>query len=432
MLHARFLKRFLTGVLFPLALSLCAEAQAGTGKYMGTGTCSSSNCHGSVHPRKSSDVLQNEYYTWMKHDKHSKAYSVLMGADGRRMASLLNIKDASNEPLCLKCHATYVPDPSQRGEKFDLKDGVSCESCHGPAEGWLATHPETGATHQDNLARGLADTVSLDKRAKLCLSCHYGDDDQWVSHDLYGAGHPRLSFELDTYGVLQPKHWVIDEDYLKRKGPYVPLAAWLIGQETNAEAVVDTLLNPAISKNGMFPELSLFDCFSCHHSLADAQWKKRSYEGQPGRLHLNLASLIMLQQALGALDQGLADELGQLVSALHTSFQASGALETVEEIKSLLTTRVRPLVLTASASEATCKEMMRRLAQFGANTPFPKYEVAEQIGMGIQAAMATSPSLSKRYKAQLDQLFAGLANAKSFKPEKFTAAAAGLAKALGN
>jgi hypothetical protein len=140
----------------------------------------------------------------------------------------------------------------------------------------------------------------------------------------------------------------------------------------------------------------------------------------------------MLQQALGALDQGLADELGQLVSALHTSFQATGALETVEEIKSLLTTRARPLVLTASASEATCKEMMRRLAQFGANTPFPKYEVAEQIGMGIQAAMATSPSLSKRYKAQLDQLFAGLANAKSFKPEKFTAAAAGLAKALGN
>jgi len=430
MIYGRLLKHLSIGAILSLLLPLCASAQAGSAKYMGTGTCSSSNCHGSVHPRKSSDVLQNEYYTWIKHDKHSKAYSVLRGADGRRMASLLNIKDATKETLCLKCHATYVPDPAQRGEKFDIEDGVSCESCHGPAEGWLASHPETGATHQDNLARGLADTVSLDKRAKLCLSCHYGDDDQWVSHDLYGAGHPRLSFELDTYGVLQPKHWVIDEDYLKRKGPYVPLAAWLIGQETNAEAVVDTLLNPEISKKGMFPELSLFDCFSCHHSLTDEQWKKRAYDGQPGRLRLNLASLIMLQQALGALDQGLADELGQLVSTLHTSFQSSGALDTVEQIKSLLTSRVRPLVLKASASEATCKEMMRRLAQFGADTPFSKYEVAEQIGMGIQAAMATSPSLSRRYKAQLDQLFTGLKNAKSFKPEKFTAAAAGLAKAL--
>ena len=421
--------------LLMLALSvglwpLCAFSQERADKFVGTGSCSSSNCHGSVHPLKASNVLQNEYYTWLKHDKHSQAYSVLMKADGRRMAALLNLGDPTKEPLCLKCHSTYVPNPALHGAKFDLEDGVSCESCHGAAERWLESHSESDATHEQNLSHGLFDTVSLDSRARLCVSCHYGDDDKRVTHDLYGAGHPRLSFELDTFGVLQPKHWVTDDDYLKRKGPYVPLAAWFIGQETQAEAVVATILSPQLSKNGLFPELSLFDCFSCHHSLGEEQWKHRTYGGSPGRLSLNLAPLLMLQQTLGALDESLAAEYSALVVALHTSYQTDGAREVLEKLKVLLSARVRPLLMKLNADQKVSLDVVKRLGNFGATTQFPKYEVAEQIGMGIQAAMATSPYVGKRYKAPLDQLFVTLQNAKSFKPEKFTAAAAKLASSI--
>jgi len=406
------------------------ETGAEEPKFVGTGSCSSSNCHGSVRPRKATNVLQNEYVTWLKHDKHSRAYSVLMKSDAKRMAALLNLKDPTKEPLCLKCHSTYVPDQSRRGEKFTLEDGVSCESCHGAAERYLETHVVEGATHADNLKNGLTDTVSPNKRAELCLACHYGSTDAWVSHDLYGAGHPRLHFELDTFGVLEPKHWVIDEDYLRRKAPYVPLATWLIGQETHAECVVNALLDPSIAKRGIFPELSLFDCYSCHHSLTEEQWKSRSYGGEPGRLALNLAPLVMLKHSLGALDASLGEEFGDLVTSLQTSYQQDGAEEVLKNLQTMLSTRVKPLVLKANTSESVSQDIMRRLAAFGASDEDLKYEVAEQIGMGIQAAMATSPRLAKQYKAVLDQLFATLSNSKAFKAEKFTAAAAKLSSLL--
>jgi predicted CxxxxCH...CXXCH cytochrome family protein len=108
------IKRLLISVM----LFAPAMAFASPDRYMGTGTCSSSNCHGSTHARKSSNVLQNEYFTWLKHDKHSQAYTVLLKADAKRMASLMGLGDPAKEPLCLKCHSTYVPSAAQRGEKY--------------------------------------------------------------------------------------------------------------------------------------------------------------------------------------------------------------------------------------------------------------------------------------------------------------------------
>ena len=430
MMNEQFLKQLFSTALFASLFSFAVEGLTEQPKFVGTGSCSSSNCHGSVHPRKGTNVLQNEYVTWLKHDKHSRAYSVLMKSDAKRMAALLNLKDPTKEPLCLKCHSTYVPDQSRRGEKFTPDDGVSCESCHGAAERYLETHTVEGATHEENIKNGLTDTVTLTKRATLCLSCHYGNGDAWVSHDLYGAGHPRLRFELDTFGVLEPKHWVVDDDYLKRKAPYIPLSAWLIGQEAHAECVINSLLDPGIAKRGIFPELSLFDCYSCHHSLTEEQWKSRSYGGEPGRLALNLAPLVMLQQVLGALDASLGEEFGNLVASLQTSYQQDGAEDELKNLQTMLSTRVRPLVLKANTSESVSQDIMRRLATFGAAAQDPKYEVAEQIGMGIQAAMATSPRLAKQYKTSLDQLFATLANSKAFNAERFIAAAAKLSAML--
>ncbi len=379
---------------------------------------------------RGSNVLQNEYYTWLKHDKHSGAFTVLLKPDARRMASLLNLGDPSREPLCLQCHATYVPDAELRGEKFDIEDGVSCESCHGAAGRWLESHAVAGATHAENRARGLTDTVSLTSRAALCLSCHYGDGDKRVTHDLYGAGHPRLSFELDTFGVMEPKHWVIDDDYLKRKGPYVPVAAWIIGQQALAEGIVRTLSSPELSRNGMFPELSVFDCYSCHHSLSEEQWKRRTYGGKPGRLAVNIAPLLMIREALVALNQPDAPEFAALVSTLHDSYQSDGAPQALARLQALLAGSVGDFARRMPGDEAASLAIMRQLASFGAQAEALKYEAAEQIGMGIQAAMATSPRLSAKFKAPLDRLFVTLESARSFSPAKFKEAASQLALKL--
>ena len=69
----------------------------------------------------------------------------------------------------------------------------------------------------------------------------------------------------------------------------------------------------------------MFDCFSCHHSLTEDQWKQRTYSGVPGRVRLNLAPLIMLQETLGAIDESVASELRTQVTTLHSTYQATGA-----------------------------------------------------------------------------------------------------------
>lgn len=429
-------KHFYTSLLVLIAPLLCREVAAEPvgAKYMGTGSCSSSNCHGSVNALRGSHVLQNEYHTWLKHDKHSQAYSVLANHDSKRIAELMRLGDPQQEPLCLSCHATYVPNPSDRGDKYVLEDGVSCESCHGPAEKWLTTHTVAGATHAQNVENGLRDMVVFDKRGKLCLSCHYGTDEKTVNHDLYGAGHPRLSFELDTFGVLQPKHWIIDDDYKQRKGDYSPLHAWFLGQLVQAEETLAALESPKRSKNGTFPELSLFDCNSCHHSLTEDQWKERTYGGRPGQLNLNLPSLVLLREAVIAINPHTGQELKARMNDLHLDYKNDMGRNSIPTIKRILTSQVAPLAeqlaTLSSEDQKTAKAILRQLSTFASNTPWLKYEVAEQVAMGMQAILASIPSLGAAYKPQLDEIFASLSSSEAFKPDRFTAATRKLASAI--
>jgi len=394
-------------------------------KFVGVGSCSASNCHGSVKPLKGSEVLQNEYYTWLKHDKHARAYQSLVNKEGQRMANLLGIADASKEPLCLECHATYDRHTQSHGERYQIEDGVSCESCHGAAERWLSAHTAADATHNTNLKNGLAHIAALPERARVCLSCHQGDQDAWVSHDLYGAGHPRLTFELDTFGALEPRHWVVDQDYIERKGSYVPLRAWLVGQVVHAQGALGVLNSPERPKKGGFPELSLFDCYSCHHSLTEKQWQRRSYGGKPGRLKLNLPSLLMLQQAFEVLDPTLASSMKQHIKAIHDTYQSDGAPTALAALTTLVNERLVAVAAQVPSDDATCAALFKRLTSYAASSRSPTYEVAEQLAMGIQAIVATSAPLRTRYKRDLDRLFTTLKSAESFDPEPFTRAAQG-------
>src|ERR1700757_1992805 len=126
-----------------LVVCLFAPAASGqntpVGKYNGPGGCASSSCHGSIQPRQVTRIAQNEYSIWAAQDKHARAYQVLSSAVSMRIGKILNIGKPDQAPKCLVCHALNVP-PDQRAQTFELDDGVSCESCHGPASGWLGPH----------------------------------------------------------------------------------------------------------------------------------------------------------------------------------------------------------------------------------------------------------------------------------------------------
>ncbi len=392
---------------------------------MGTGSCSSSNCHGSVAPVAASTVLQNEYVTWQKHDKHSQAFKVLGNDDSARIVKHLGLRDAQREPLCLQCHSTYVPEVERRGDKFQLEDGVSCEGCHGAAENWLSSHTSRGTKHEDNIGKGLVELAGV-KRAELCLSCHMGNDEKTVDHRLIGAGHPRLSFESDTFESIMPRHWNIDDDYKKRKGVYNSADAWIHGQVLLARAQVDKMLSKKRSTNGLFPEFTMFSCYSCHHSLVEDQWKKREYGDHVGEPQLNLSSLVVLREALGATNPKAASAISASLANLHKDFRAGKA---EQSLRALDKTLADPS-LSASLG-ANRRAVLKRIAAYGANTPSLPYETAEQVAMALSSLTADDSRESEAVAKDMEALYQSLKSEEEFAPEQFTAAAQRLAQRSG-
>src|SRR5262249_21252187 len=165
---------------------------------------------------------------------------------------------------CLDCH-THNPRHYDKG--FRLSDGVQCEACHGPAERWLKSHVEPDATHAKNVANGMYPTENDVARARLCLSCHLGTEQKLVTHKIMAAGHPRMSFELDTFTAIGPAHFRIDADWQKRKGSWNGVRAGGVGQGGAAEAVV-ALPRGARGGDGVFPGLGRFRFPSCPPPLA--------------------------------------------------------------------------------------------------------------------------------------------------------------------
>lgn len=420
------LRLFLILVLLSSPLAFAENDQ----KFMGTASCSSSNCHGSVNPRNGNKVLQNEYVTWQKQDKHSQAYNVLLNEESKIIAKHLGIASAKKEPLCLKCHSTYVPNQTERGEKFQTEDGVSCESCHGSSEKWLSTHISSGVTHQQNINNGMTDLNNRKIKNNLCISCHFGNDDKSVNHRLIGAGHPRLTFEADTFETIMPVHWEIDKDYIERKGDYNASSNWLSGQLALAEESINRILSKKRSTNENYPEFSLFYCYSCHHSLSPNQWKSRDYSGHPGDPTLNMSSLTIVNLALNTFNSSLAAELEGLMTTLHNSHKSGESLSTLNSLSKFL--KNKAVILTKEElKESQNKKLLKALINYAADTPFLQYEVAEQILMGSSSILASSTNLNQKFKADVNNLYSALKNENEFIAENFTKVAQGLKAKVG-
>ena len=236
-----------------------------TGKYVGPGSCSAVACHGGIQPHSTTKVLQNEYSTWVTQDKHARAYTALTGSLGRQMAAILKIGPADKAPKCLVCHAVSVDKP-HRARDFDIAEGVTCESCHGPASQWLGPHIQPDAKHADMVRLGLIDNKSLATRASQCLTCHLGAKGMEVDHEMIAAGHPDLSFELDSFTAVEPPHWVE-----KSTDPLFGMRAWGVGQAVQMREGMLRVARRA--RAGPWPEFSEMDCITCHHSLTGASFR---------------------------------------------------------------------------------------------------------------------------------------------------------------
>ena len=185
-----------------------------TNRFLGATSCSSSGCHGG------GGQDQNQFLVWSLRDVHSqRPFATLTTARSRQIAAALRIKEPTADNRCTSCHAPLTEVPSAgRGEAFRVSEGVACESCHGPAEGWLRSHARPDYGHADRVFAGMRDLKNLYVRANSCVACH-----QTVETSLLKAGHPELVFELDGQSVSQPKHW-------RETAGWSGAQAWFVGQ----------------------------------------------------------------------------------------------------------------------------------------------------------------------------------------------------------
>jgi hypothetical protein len=185
------------GPALGLAGLLLSAAPAGA-QFTTTGPSKCVACHD--HSRQATK-WQKEEPAAFGAKAHYNTRKQLDGAKAGTYAKAIGLADPYDlKGSCVKCHATVF-----RG---DANAGVSCESCHGPASGYLDVHQIKGS-HAKSVAAGLKDLREKPAAiARVCVDCHVTPDRR-----LAAAGHPSGS-AFDAGASLQKVvHWTVAYNY---------------------------------------------------------------------------------------------------------------------------------------------------------------------------------------------------------------------------
>lgn len=130
--------------------------------FVGAETCG--KCHKTEKQGKQFDI-------W-KTSAHSKAYEILktVKADSIAKAKGLSTNAILSE-ACLKCHVSgYNINASLKSEKFNMEDGVQCETCHGAGSDFKSM--KIMKDENKAIANGLKLFKTEEERVALCKECH--------------------------------------------------------------------------------------------------------------------------------------------------------------------------------------------------------------------------------------------------------------------
>ena len=423
------------------------QAQNATG-FTGVASCAGSTCHGRSEGN-GAIVRQDEIATWQEPSAvsgaHSRAYALLGSRRGQQITASLGMGDARQAQACLGCHATFAP-VSQRGPKFRLDDGVGCESCHGSAGDWIASHYEVNGSHANNVANGLTPLEQPQARANVCLDCHYGSTDrgQFVTHAMMAAGHPRITFELDLFSSFQ-QHHNVDDDYVQRKGAPDSLQLWAVGQ---AEAVVratDLFARPDYGTEGVFPQLYFYDCHSCHRAITDGSSRRLTFETNPGRPitfgqpPFNDENIIMLGTIAETFAPARADAFRSASRNFHASMDKGRSEAQAAAIA--LRGEARALSNLLASRSGRGNDAFAVIAAIGDKATAPRF--TDYAG-SVQAVMAIDTMLNAMVadgrvtygaaagiRADLNRAYGAVRGPDSYRPADFRAALGSATTAIG-
>ena len=406
------MKRFLFIVTSFTALAADAP------KYTGPGSCAAPSCHGGVQPRNTTNVLQNEYSTWVVKDKHANAYTVLSNPVAVRMAKILGLQSASTAPKCLACHSLDVP-ADARAKTFDATDGVSCEACHGPASNWLGPHTTSGWTHQQSIDAGMYDARDLIHRGEKCLSCHLGSREKVVDHEMIAAGHPDLYFEQASFQAVMPPHW-------QKRDPMEDVRALAVGQAVQLREQLAKVSREA--QGGAWPEFAELDCFACHHSLTPAKDSWRQELGyasrKAGNPAWNLSRWVILREIANEVDRASGQQLTIQVDAVYavvSSPQSDRAqIAARASVASETADRLAHQLVQAPLDPA---RLMKAIASDGEYIAAQDERAAEQAAMALDSLFVARGKVenAEALRPAIQALFKQFEDPSSYNVYKFAA-----------
>lgn len=408
-----------TVLLLPVATAQSIKNQIEEHVHLGAATCATSQCHGKSEPVAGRNVHLDEYTFWIDQDYHATAYNTLLSDESKLMAAKLGLKSAKTAKICLDCHTDNVPS-DKKGEKFQISDGVGCEACHGGAEKWIKTHTDPSATHAQNIAAGLIATEKGSVRAELCLSCHLGTKDKFATHQIMGAGHPRLRFEMNLFTENQPAHYSVDDDYIERKGFTPGFNLWLEGQFISAIQGLEVAVARLHEGFGVFRDFAFYDCDSCHHSINNFRWTSKRADGlEPGSLRLQMPNIVLLEAYARATgnDSG-ADELHAAKRKVLVGAQSTR--ENFKNAASDMLTLLQRMRKQSDRDYSDTEVSAVRLAilQAAGSDRASDFAEAEQVIYSFESLCLVLGEID-RCAPELDKLFDGVKAFNNFNPTQF-------------
>ena len=398
--------------------------------FVGSQTCNSVSCHGRSEPRRDSlgigGASLQEFLLYSRRDPHAAAAKRLVSPEF--LSILRRLTEAKGGPSaaevyqqCAQCH-----DPEGMAAAANAKEpllplevghgisarGIQCESCHGGAKDWLATHSQRDLSRSLLSTAGMRDTKKLQVRAELCASCHVGSAEKNVTHDMLAAGHPPLRFELAAYhrkltshdSSGKQSHWNDARERIDTKDFEVKL--WEAGQIASAAASL-TLLEGRAHRAALdekermgvsfapWPEFAEYDCFRCHQRLQPVSENGKTTETSRSEWvgwNLSLVAALTDSRELKALRAEMKKSFASEPS--RVAEQAAAARKSLlpnlftERATSsqLLTLLERPAERSYSWETLCQRYLALRAAQKSIGDEFLKLELAGRVGADRRTA----------------------------------------------
>ena len=165
-----------------------------------------------VGPGECAECHKQETEIW-KGSHHYQTFSRLpRKKEATKISKAMGFKRIKSGSICLTCHFTNKP----TGSRVKPIAGISCESCHGAAKGWLKRHSEYSGKKKQTESPAEAKQRWIDAegagmiRPKLvyaltrnCYSCHVVPEEKLVNEGGHTAGSP---FELVTWSQGEVRH----------------------------------------------------------------------------------------------------------------------------------------------------------------------------------------------------------------------------------